>query len=121
MDSQDSQIRLPLVELKHGIMIGAKTLGQPFSACGLMEQAAQRSPIDCRSQVDTEPDNPTSELVHDDEDPMGFESERFTPEEINAPRAVLYVANEGQPCGSIVTLWPVVGGEDPSDDIFIER
>ena len=51
--------------------------------------------------MDPEPDDSTSDLVHHDEDPMGFESERFTPEEINAPQAILYVANEGQPRGSV--------------------
>jgi len=102
-------------------MIGAETLEQPFSACGLLEQAAQRSPIHGRSRVDLEPDDPTSALVHDDEVPMGFESKGLTPEEIDAPQTVFHVANEGQPGGSLAPLWPVVGGEDPSDDIFIER
>ena len=59
VDSQDSQIRLPL--------------------------------------VDPEPDDPTSALVHDDEDPMGFKSKRRTPKKIDAPQTVVYVANEGQP------------------------
>jgi hypothetical protein len=40
VDSQNSQIRLPLVEPKHGIMIGAERLGESFSVGGLMEQAA---------------------------------------------------------------------------------
>ena len=78
-------------------MIGAEPLGQPFSACGVMEQAAQRSPLYGRSLVDPEPDDPTRELVHHDEDPMSFESERFTPEAINAPQAIRYVAEESQP------------------------
>ena len=58
-DSQDSQIRLPLVEPKHRVMIGAVTVGNPCLACDLMEQAAQRAPIYGRSGVDPEPDDPT--------------------------------------------------------------
>ena len=69
--------------------------------------------------MDPEPDDPTSELVHHDEDPMGFESERFTPEEINAPQAILYVAEESQPRGSVGSVRLIVGGEDPSHDIFL--
>jgi hypothetical protein len=52
---------------------------------------------------------------------MGFESEGFTPEEINAPQTVLHVAKEGQPRGSVGSFRTIAGGEDPSDDIFIER
>ena len=96
VDSQNSQIRLPLVEPKHGIMIGAETLGESFSAGGLMEQAAQRSSIHRRGRVDPEADDPTSALVHDDQHPMGLESKGLTPEEIDAPQTVLHVANEGQ-------------------------
>ena len=121
VDSQNSQIRLPLVEPKHGVMIGAEPLGQSFSACGLMEQTAQRYAIHGRGRVDPEPDDPTRALVHDDEDPMGLESKGLTPEEINAPQTVLHVANEGQPRGSVGSVRVIVGGEDPSHDIFIER
>ncbi len=62
-----------------------------------MEQAAQRSPIHGMSRVDTEPDDPARELIHHDEDPMGFESKRLTPEEIDAPQTVLRMAEESQP------------------------
>lgn len=71
--------------------------------------------------MDPEPDDPTRAVVHDDEDPMGFESEGFTPEEIHAPQAILYVAKESQPRGSAGSVRVIVGGEDPSNDIFIER
>ncbi len=52
---------------------------------------------------------------------MGCESEGFTPEEIHAPQAILCVAKESQPGGAIGLVRVKVGGEDPSDDIFIER
>ena len=86
-----------------------------------MEQAAQRSSIHSRSGVDSEADDSTRALVHDDEDPMGLESEGFTPEEIHAPQAILCVAEESQPRGAIGLVRVKVGGEDPSHDIFIDR
>jgi len=101
-------------------MIGAETLGQPCLACDLMEQAAQRSPIHCRSGVDPEPDDPTSALVHDDQHPMGLKSKGLTPKKINALQAILHRANEGQPRGSAGSVRLRVGGEDPSHDIFIQ-
>jgi len=52
---------------------------------------------------------------------MGLESKGLTPEEINAPQTVLHMANEGQPRGSVGSVRVIVGGEDPSHDIFIER
>ena len=82
-------------------MIGAKPLGKPLSAGGLMEQAAQGSPIHGRSRVDPEPDDPTRAVVHDNEDPMGFESEGLTTKEIHTPQAILCVAEERQPRGAI--------------------
>jgi len=71
--------------------------------------------------VDPDPDDPTRALVHDDENPMGLKSKGLTPEEIDAPQTVFHVAEEGQPRGSVAPLWAVVGSEDPSHDIFIDR
>jgi hypothetical protein len=47
--------------------------------------------------MDSEPNDPTRALVHDDEDSMSFESEGFTPEEINAPQTVFCLTDERQP------------------------
>ena len=61
-----------------GCLISAIVL---FSACclaqlvsDLMENVKQCSPIHRRNQVDSKPNDPTSELVHHDEDFMGFKS-----------------------------------------------
>ena len=97
MDSQNSQIRLPLMKPKDRIMSRAQTMGHPFSACGLMEEAAQRSPIHRRSRVDPKPNNPTCALVHHDEDPMSFESKGLTPKEIDAPETVFRMPDERKP------------------------
>jgi len=52
---------------------------------------------------------------------MGFQAKGLTPEKINAPQAILHVANEGQPRGSVGAVRLIGGSEDPSHDIFIER
>lgn len=85
-----------------------------------MEHTTQRRAIDGRSRVDFEPDNSTRAVVHHDEDPMGLEAKRLTPKEIDTPQTVLRLSQKGQPRGSVVTLRTVVGGEDSSDNIFIE-
>ena len=121
MDSQNSQIRLPLVEPKDGVMIGAETLGQPVSACGLIKQAAQRSSIDGRSRVNPKPNDPTCALVHDDEAPMRFESKRLTPEEIDTPQTIFGLTNEGKPGGPTIPLWAKVRYENSPYHVFIER
>ena len=40
LDAQNSQICLPVVKSKYGVMIGAEPVGHPCSADDLMEQAA---------------------------------------------------------------------------------
>ena len=42
-------------------------------------------------------DNSPCELVHDDQDPVGFEENRLASEHIDAPKAALHVADEGEP------------------------
>jgi hypothetical protein len=121
MDAQNSQIRLPLMKPKDRIMIRAQTMGHPFSACGLMEEAAQRSPIHRRSRVDPKPDNPTRALVHHDEDPMRFESKGLTPKEIYTPQTIFCLTNEGKPGGPTIPLWAKVRYENSPDHVFIER
>jgi len=88
---------LPLVKPKHRVMVGAELLRPPFSACNLMEWATQRPPIYRRGGVNPETNDSTRGVVHDDEDPMGFESDGLTSEEIHAPQTVLRMTKEGQP------------------------
>ncbi len=121
MESQNSQIRLPLMESKDGVMIGAKPIGHLCSAGGLMEEATQCSPIHGWSRVDPEPDNPTRALIRHDEDPMGRESKGLTPKEVDTPQAVLRLPQKGKSGGPTIRLWAKVRYEDSPNDIFIER
>ncbi len=83
-------------------------MGQIFSACGLVEEAAQRSPIYRRSRVDPKHDDPTCALVHNDDDPMRFESKGLTPKEIDTPQTIFCLTNEGQPRWPTIPLWAKV-------------
>jgi len=58
--------------------------------------SAQGNTVDIAS-VDTKSDDTPSELVHDHEHPVAIQKNGVTPEQINAPEAILCIPNEGQP------------------------
>ena len=52
---------------------------------------------------------------------MALQKNGFTPEQINAPEAVLRVTEEGQPrWPTAIRIWPVMRGEDASHYVFID-
>src|SRR5438876_552497 len=72
-------------------------------------------------RMDTEPNDAARELIHDDQDPVGPQRGRFTPEQIYTPDPVLDVAQECQPRWTTGVLFrPVVTGENPSNNIFVD-
>ena len=44
-----------------------------------------------------EADDAPSELIHDDEYPVALQMNGFTTKQVNAPKAILGVPDEGQP------------------------
>ena len=42
-------------------------------------------------------DDSPSELVHDNQDPVGLEENGLAPEQVDAPEAILHVADKGEP------------------------
>src|SRR5262249_42393303 len=90
------QIRLPLVEPKQWIMIGAEVLRQDWPANRAVEHPAECNTID-GSSLDAESNDAARVLIHDDQNPVGPQPRRFAPEQIDTPEAVLQVAQEGQP------------------------
>ena len=65
-------------------------------------------------------DDSPCELIHDDEDPVGFEEYGFTPEEVNAPETVLHMSDEAEPGGPISLVRAIMLREDTSHDILID-
>ena len=51
---------------------------------------------------------------------MGVEGDRLAAKEIDAPEAILHVADEGEPRGTIPRLWLIVFGENASHNFLID-
>jgi len=67
------------------------------------------------------PNDPARALIHDDQDPVGPQRGRLTPEQIHTPEAVFHVAQERQPRGATgVLARPVVIGENPANHVFVD-
>ncbi len=63
----------------------------------LSQPAFSRSIHNLERSVHTETYDAPSELIHDHEYPVALQVNGFTPEQVNAPKAVLRVSQEGQP------------------------
>jgi hypothetical protein len=71
--------------------------------------------------MDSKADDAPSELIHNNEHPMALQKNGFTPEQVNAPEAILGVPKESQPRWPIgARVWPVMCGKDASHHIFID-
>ena len=79
-----SKIGFPLVKPIQRIMIRAEVFGQNLSANRSTEHAAQRRSVD-GATVNAKPNDATSELVQDHENPMGCQDGRFASEQIATP------------------------------------
>ena len=65
--------------------------------------------------------NPAGKLIHDDQDPMGFEQDRFGLEQVQTPQTVFRVSKERQPRrATIAAFRSVVGGQHSADHILIQ-
>jgi len=58
---------------------------------GLVEHTAKRYPIHS-ADMSTKTEDPAGELIHDDENPVRPQDDGFTPKQIDAPQAVLWVS-----------------------------
>ena len=70
----------------------------------------------------TETDDSPCVLIHDDHDPVRLQYNRFAPEEIDAPQAVLRVAEKREPGGS-APLWmvgSVVACKNSADNVLVD-
>src|ERR1035437_1347437 len=117
---QDPQIGLPAVEPEQRIMIGTEPRRQPLLGNGLVEHAAERWPIDCCG-LHPKADDPAGKLIHDDQDPVTLQQDRFGPEQVQAPETVFGMTQVREPRRSMVTVVrAVVCGQHSADHIFVE-
>jgi hypothetical protein len=73
--------------------------------------------LTCQCQAD----DPTGEDVHDQQDPMAAQDDRFNAEQIDAPDAVLRLSDQGQPGRTFgMRLGSRVYGKHTAHDIFVD-
>jgi hypothetical protein len=66
-------------------------------------------------------DDPPGELAHDDQNPVGTKQDRFGPEQVQTPEAVVGVTKNRQPRRPARPPLGAVGPvQDAADDIFID-
>jgi hypothetical protein len=118
---QYPQIGLPLVEPVQWIVVGAEVLRHPeLPSNGAVEHPTECDTVD-RARMGAEANDPARALIHDDQNPVGPQRCRLAPEQIHAPEAVFHVAQERQPRGATGVLSrPVVIGENPSNNVFVD-
>ncbi len=90
------EIRSPLVVAIQGIVVRTEIAGCALPECGIVEHPAEGGTIDI-SSMHPEADDAPGELIHDQKDPVGLEHHGFTSEQIDAPKAVLHMSDEGEP------------------------
>ena len=114
------QICSPAMESEQRIVVRTQMLREPLSRCGVVEHATSRHAIDVR-RLDADTDDPAREMIHHNHDPIALEHNGLTSEQIDAPQAVLHVADEREPGGSLIS-----GGrsempsEDAAHDVFVD-
>ncbi|HBK78599.1 MAG TPA: hypothetical protein DDZ83_02760 [Nitrospinae bacterium] len=78
-------------------MVRTEIMGCTIAGRGLIEHLAKPGVIDIASIMHTKADDSASELIHDNQDPLGFEENRLAPKPINTPEAIPHMADEGDP------------------------
>ena len=120
-DLEYAQVGEPTMKTKQRIVVGADVFRQRLTGDGVIEHSTNRAPI-YKCTFDAETDEPAREYVHDQHHPMTAQEDRFAAEHVDAPDAVVYVADECEPgwaIGSAVD-WPVVLREHAAHDIFVD-
>jgi hypothetical protein len=92
---KDSQVCFPLKELKERVVVETEALGRSTSSHGFIEHSAECGSID-GDGLDSKPDDASRILVHH-QNPMSFQSDRFSPKQVQAPETILGVAQNCKP------------------------
>ena len=97
---QDSQVGLPLRETIKRIVVGTEAFRHGAVASkGMVEHSAKGEAVD-GAAMQAKPDDATSVLVHDDQNPVSPQHRRFAAKQVRAPETVLQVTEESQPGGT---------------------
>ncbi|MFO0776491.1 MAG: hypothetical protein U0223_02660 [Nitrospira sp.] len=96
IDFERAKSDTPAVKGEQRIMVRGPMLRRSMTGDGSREHPVNRDPINVSGRG-AEFDETARTHVHHHHHPVAREEERFASEEIDAPEAVLDVANEGQP------------------------
>ena len=111
---------MPTLKLEEWIVIQTQPHGQVLTGDSLVERAAKSHAVD-GYRLYSKADDSTVELVHDDQHPMRLEQNRLRAEQVQAPEAVLGMAQEGEPGRPTVRpAWAIVPGQHTTDYILID-
>ena len=92
VDLQNSKVGRPLVRLEQRIMIRAEMSRCTLAMNGRVEHPTEVGTIDCNG-LHADSDQPSGELVHDDEHPVALKDDGLASKEIHAPQAVSRVSD----------------------------
>ena len=120
LHSQDSEIGLPALKLEEGIVVEAQPDGQSLTRDRLIEHATKGHAVH-GNRLHAKTDDAPAELIHNDQDPMRTKQDRFGPEQVQAPKAVLGVTQNRQPRRpALPPIQAIVPGQNAADDIFVD-
>jgi hypothetical protein len=115
-----SRIRRLACQPEQRIMIGTEPRGQTLAGDGLVEHAAERWTVDGHG-LHPKADDPAGKVIHDDQNPVTPQQDRFGPEQVQAPETVLGMTQEREPRRSDVTAFgAVVCGQNSTHHIFVD-
>ena len=82
--------------MENRIIVRAKVVRNILYRDARVELSAEDDTINITG-MHAKADDASSELIHDYKHPVAFQKNGFTPKQLNAPKAVLGVPEEGQP------------------------
>src|SRR5260370_30503304 len=101
-------------------MVQAEPSREALSANGLVEHATESGAIN-GDGLNAKTNNPTGEDIHQDQDPMTLEEDRFGAEQINAPPTVFGLTQEGEPGWPILlSLWTISRRQNPPTGALVK-
>jgi len=95
-------------------------VGQTLPGDCLVEHPAERWTVDCNG-LHPKADDPAGKLIHDDQNPVTPQQDRFGPEQVQAPETIFGMSKQREPRRSAIpACGSVVGGQNSADHIFVD-
>src|SRR5215470_611529 len=108
------------METKQWVVVGTQVPRKRLCGDDLVEHPANRRATGL-SALNAKTDDPTCEHVHHHHDPMAAQEYRFAAKQIDAPQAVLHLADKAQPGRTICSCsGSIVLREHAADNVFVD-